>query len=294
MIAEIEKTYPIGNDKVKWISPEWLEQRLDADDIQIVDVQPNVHDYMTEHIPGAVYMNENLMRLPDKGIPARYVSREVMQEHMRRLGFTDDKALVVYSGKGVFKGWGDGLEQTFMAYNFARFGHCNVMVLDGGLDRWKKENRPLTQEFPKVEESKFETNVQKDFFLTYEAFKNIKDSEEVILLDARPPKAYREQSAWGKPGHIPGAINAPWPYFFTKENPFLLKSDEDIQHLIKKYGITHDKTIICSCGTGREATAEFILFKWYLEYPKVKIYEGSFTEWSAYPENPTVTGPNPR
>ncbi|MDM7911689.1 MAG: hypothetical protein QUS09_01180 [Methanotrichaceae archaeon] len=48
------------------------------------------------------------------------------------------------------------------------------------------------------------------------------------------------------------------------------------------------------CGTGREATNEFLFFKFYLGHDKVRIYEGSFTEWSAYPENPTVTGENPR
>ena len=54
------------------------------------------------------------------------------------------------------------------------------------------------------------------------------------------------------------------------------------------------KTIIAYCGTGREATNLYILFQYYLGYPNVKLYEGSFAEWSAYPVNPTVTGPNPR
>jgi thiosulfate/3-mercaptopyruvate sulfurtransferase len=52
--------------------------------------------------------------------------------------------------------------------------------------------------------------------------------------------------------------------------------------------------IICSCGTGREATNEYILFKHYLNYPQVKLYEGSFTEWSSHLENPVVRGIKPR
>jgi thiosulfate/3-mercaptopyruvate sulfurtransferase len=48
------------------------------------------------------------------------------------------------------------------------------------------------------------------------------------------------------------------------------------------------------CGTGREATIEFLLLKFYLGYPSVKVFEGSFNEWVAHPENATVTGPNPR
>jgi|MTBAKMStandDraft_1061839.scaffolds.fasta_scaffold13649_1 thiosulfate/3-mercaptopyruvate sulfurtransferase len=78
------------------------------------------------------------------------------------------------------------------------------------------------------------------------------------------------------------------------DNPRLLKSDEEIAAILKERGITRDKTIICSCGTGREATCEFLLFRFYLKFPKVRIYEGSFTEWTACPDNPVVTGKSPR
>lgn len=69
---------------------------------------------------------------------------------------------------------------------------------------------------------------------------------------------------------------------------------DQLEAMVKAVGATSDKTIICSCGTGREATNEFILFKWYLGFPKVRIYKGSFTEWVAHKENPVVTGKSPR
>ena len=95
-------------------------------------------------------------------------------------------------------------------------------------------------------------------------------------------------------GHIPGAVNLPWRSLMADDNPTLLKPDGQIQQLLKQRGVSPDKTIIVSCGTGREATNEFLLLKWYLGYPNVKLYEGSFTEWTAYPDNPTVTGENPQ
>jgi len=79
-----------------------------------------------------------------------------------------------------------------------------------------------------------------------------------------------------------------------EDNPALLKNKNEIEDILGERGITKDKTVICSCGTGREATNEFLMFKFLLEYPDVKIYEGSFTEWTYYPENPTATGKNPR
>jgi len=77
-------------------------------------------------------------------------------------------------------------------------------------------------------------------------------------------------------------------------NKKLLKSDDLIASLTQAAGAEPEKTIICSCGTGREATNEFLIFRWYLGFPKVYLYEGGFTEWTSYPDNPVVTGKNPR
>lgn len=288
------KDYPYGEGKVKWVSTVWLAEHLDDDNLMILDVQPNVHDYIKEHVPGAVYMNEGLLRIPKEGLPAQYVSPDVIELLFRRVGLRPEIPVVVYTGVGPFKGWGDGLEQTMMAYTLARFGHDNVYVLNGGIEKWKAEGRALTQAFPDVEPSGFNAVDRSGYRVEYEEFKALKDRDDVIVLDARPSDVYAGQGPWRKAGHIPGAVNVPWKSFMDPDNTRLLKSDEEIQAIIDEHGITPDKTVICSCGTGREATNEFILFKWYLGYPGVRIYEGSFTEWSAYPENPTVTGEDPR
>jgi thiosulfate/3-mercaptopyruvate sulfurtransferase len=289
-----DKTYPYGEGVFKWVSAPWLMEHATDEGLMILDTQPNVHDYIKQHIPNAVYMNPSLFRVPLKGLPAQYVPPRVVEMLFRRVGLEEDVPVVVYTGKGAFKGWGDGLEQTMVAYTLARFGHNQVYVLDGGLEQWLADEGPVSQVFPEVQESAFGVEVQRSYFVDYENFKVMKDRDNVVLLDARPADVYQGQGPWIKPGHIPGAINVPWKSFMHPDNPRLLKSDEEIQAILDEHDITPEKTVICSCGTGREATNEFILFKGYLNFPKVKIYEGSFTEWTSYAENPTVTGPNPR
>jgi thiosulfate/3-mercaptopyruvate sulfurtransferase len=288
------KHYPYGTGTVRWISTDWLYENIEKREMKILDVQPNVHDYIEEHIPGAEYLTEGVLRTSTGGVPARYVPLESIQPILRHVGAKPNVPIVVYTGTGAAKGWGDGLEQTMMAYSLARFGHDLVYVLDGGFDKWKGEGKPLTKEFPKTDVSDFTVSIQADFYIEYETFKSIKDREDVIVLDARPPAAYEGQAFWIKPGHIPGAINLPWASLMDDKNKRLLKPDDEIAAIISAHGISPEKTVICTCGTGREATNEFIMFKWYLNYPKVKIYEGSFTEWTSYPENPTVTGKSPR
>ncbi len=288
------KEYPHGDGIVKWVDTQWLMDHATDEDLMILDAQPNVHDYIKAHIPGAIYMNEGLLRVPKNGLPAQYVPEAAIEAIFRRVGLEADRPLVVYTGKGLFSGWGNGLEQTMVAYTLARFGHKHVYVLDGGFEQWMQDEGPVSQVFPEVTDSNFGVEVQREYFVAYDAFRALKDREDVILLDARPPDVYEGQGPWIKPGHIPGAINVPWKVFMTDENPRKLRPDDEIQAILDEHEITPEKTVICSCGTGREATNEFLLFKWYLGFPKVKIYEGSFTEWSSYPENPTVTGPNPR
>lgn len=79
-----------------------------------------------------------------------------------------------------------------------------------------------------------------------------------------------------------------------EKNNMLLKSEGVIWRMVLEKGATADKMIICSCGTGRETTTEFIFIKWLLKYPNVRIYEGLCTEWTSYRNNPTVVGKEPK
>lgn len=291
-----DKQYPYGSGRINWVSTDWLEESLDggAEDLMVLDVQPNIHDYIQAHIPGSVYFCPSTLRIPLRGTPGKWTPTEAAQAMFRRVGLQRDMPVVVYTGTGLFKGWGDGLEQTMVAYSLARFGHPRIYVLDGGLDKWLEEDRPTSQVFPDVEASAFEAEVRSDMFLDYEPFKAIKDGDDVVLLDARPGNVYAGEGPWIRNGHIPGAVNLPWASLMDSDNKRLLKPEQEIVELVEAVGATKDKMIVCSCGTGREATNEYLLFKHYLNYSRVKLYEGSFTEWSSYSENPVVRGMKPR
>ena len=289
--------YPAGESKVKWISTAWLKDHIGDDDLMILDVQPNVHDYIMGHIPGAIYLNEGLLRSAQNRLPAMYVTPESIQPVLSRAGIDPNRTVVVYSAAGRYSkctaGLGDGLEQTMMAYSLIRFGHNSVYILDGGLEKWKDEGGELTKVFPEWQPSSFKVQLRSDYFVVYDEFKKLREREDVIVFDARPFESYKEGGLWIKNGHIPGAYSLPWRSLMSKDNPKLMKSDDELKELVGKFNITSDKTLLIYCGTGREATNEFLFFKFYLGHGKVRIYEGSFTEWSSYPDNPTVTGENP-
>ena len=283
---------------ISWVSTEWLEAHMKDTGLIILDCRQNSHAYFTEHIPGAIHLNEALLRMHIGGIPVRWIPAEHAQVLFRTLGFEQDSPVVVYSESRPKNASatvaGDGLEAAFVAYSLVRFGCQRVMILDGGLEQWRVKGRPLAQDYGESSPSGFTVAVSIDIFIGYEECVRIKDSPDVVLLDTRPVTWYEGAGPWRKPGHIPGAVSLPATDLLDPDNPTLLKPEGEIRTILNELGITPEKTIICSCGTGRTAASVFLIIKWYLGYPDVVMYEGGFTEWVSHTENKTVTGKKPR
>lgn len=281
---------PLGSGGLKWVSTHWLEQHL-GDNLTILDVQPDVHDYILTHIPGAVYLAEKTLRAPLNGTPERILPEDIVGSLFGRVGIDKRKPVVVYTAKGGYRGWGDGLEQTMMAYTLRRMGHLNVYLLDGGLDKWTKEAKKTSQIFPRVKATGFQSTVDASMFVDLDEFVRLKNRSGSIVLDARPSNLYSgEAGPWIRNGHIPNAFNLSWPSLMDSDNRTLLKPLEEIEKIVASAGASRDKQVFVYCGTGREATDEFLILKHLLGFSRIRLYEGSFTEWSSHPELEVVKG----
>jgi thiosulfate/3-mercaptopyruvate sulfurtransferase len=113
------------------------------------------------------------------------------------------------------------------------------------------------------------------------------DADEPLLLDCQPiiPEDID--------GHVPHAHNLPWTELTIEGNSRQLRPLAEISAAAADVGATPERVFVCSCGTGREATNEFLIFHYLLGCPKVRLSGGSFSVWLSRPGNPTVTGPNP-
>ena len=95
------KAYPYGKGDggVQWVSGEWLENHLQDKGLLIVDCQPNVHEYIQDHIPGALYAHENLFRIHEGAIPTRWIPADAAEVLFRTLGLEPEKPVVVYQAE---------------------------------------------------------------------------------------------------------------------------------------------------------------------------------------------------
>lgn len=272
-------------DKIQFVGPSWVTTHANDPNLRVLDVRMNPFDYFTGHLPGAVHLADNTLRGPNGVLPVQYWQPEKLGQFLTQAGVTDQSRVLIYSDGR------DLLGATMVAYLLERLGHTNVALLDGGFAGYKA-TQPVTKEFPKYAPGKLTIQDNKSIRVTLEEVKNSIGKKGVTFIDPRPEKVFRgEENIWVRNGHIPGARNIPWTTFAETENQHKLKSLEEIKQLLAAKKIDKANNIIVTCSTGREATLQYVVLKHLLGYPNVRIYEGSWTEYSSQPDLPVATGP---
>jgi len=265
------------------VTTDWLAQHLHDPGIRIVEVDEDTEAYYRGHIPGAVAVNWNA----DLQDPLRrdFISPEAFAKLQDRLGITPDTLVVLYGGNN---NW-------FAAYAYwyyKVYGHEPVKLLDGGRKAWELEGRELTTEPPAVEPTSGYPVRQPDYSIRAFRDQVLNDylgKPGAALVDVRSPEEYRgeklapdhlPQEVAQRPGHIPGAANIPWSKAVNPETGKFL-SDEELANLYAEKGITKDKDVVAYCRIGERSAHTWFVLHELLGFPKVRNYDGSWTEWGS-------------
>ncbi|QYO66871.1 sulfurtransferase [Leptolyngbya sp. 7M] len=277
---------------IQFVSPDWVAQHARDSNLRILDVRSNYLEYFTGHIPNAVHIAEGAFRGPNGVLPVQYWTTHHLSQLFAQAGLTRSSQVLVYSdGRDI-------LGATMVAYLLERSGLQKLAVLDGGYKVYKDSGQPVAKEFPQYDIRQFTIRDNPSVRVTLADVRQAIGNSSITFLDPRPPNVFRgEEQIWVRNGHIPGARNIPWTLFTegdaaTNEGNFhALKPLSEIRQLLNDRNIQPTKDIIVTCSTGREATLQYIVLKHLLGYPNVRVYEGSWTEYSSYPDLPVETGP---
>jgi len=283
------KTPPFKNfDQPRLVEPEELANRINHPSVRVIDMRFSLMDYLKGHIPNAFYLHFESIRVPRNGIPAQSPDRIVIEKILGEyLSLSNDMWVILYSEKS-------NPNATFLAWSLDLLGHKKVGILNGGWERWISERHPVTQEYPSAPPKKFfgkcipETIADKKYVLDRLQTKGI------LILDARPPKQYSgEEGEEVRRGHIPGAKNLFWETTLEGEEVRVWKKKETLERLLAELGVGKNKEIIVHCRTGREASHLYFTLKHVLGFPHVRLYRGSWVEWSADKTLPIKIGMDP-
>lgn len=277
---------------IKFVAPNWVAANANDSNLRILDVRNAPLEYIAGHVPGAVNIADTAFRGPDGFLPVQYWDTQKLSSLFSKSGVDSKSRVLVYSDAR------DILGATMVAYLLERSGVRDVSVLDGGFAGYKASGQPVTKEYPKYQFTRFSLQDNPAIRVSLNQVKTLIGKPGVAFVDPRPGDLFRgEKNIWVRNGHIPGAKNIPWPTFTEAENPqedlknpHKLKSLDAIRKILADKNIKPSDDVIVTCSTGREATLQYIVLKHLLGYPKVRVYEGSWTEYSTT-DLPVETGP---
>lgn len=127
-----------------------------------------------------------------------------------------------------------------------------------------------------------ETDVREDMIVDAEWVNARLNDPAVAILDARPPAEYSGETPGEgvtRPGHIPGARNVFWQTLVEYAELPTLKSEAELRRIFRDAGVDDGDTVVAYCRTGGQASFLYTVAR-YLGYD-VKLYDGSFVDWSA-------------
>jgi thiosulfate/3-mercaptopyruvate sulfurtransferase len=262
------------------VTPAWLAEHLDAPDIVLVDTRAPLREYLAGHIPGAQPLSVENLRSVSRGVPGTLYSWDTLRLVVQRLGIRKETHVVVYGAE-------NDTDQTYVASVLAAAGVGRVSVLDGGMKAWTAAQRPVVPDRRPVRASSAKLRHDDRAIASLAEVRTAIKSKIPVLVDARSPEQYQA-------GRIPGALSRFWKDdLVAGERPDagLYRGSDELAAEYAALGITKDRPVIVYCNTGQMASSVYYTLRFRLGYREVKLYNGSWLEWSLYPELPKETGP---
>ncbi|NOT05108.1 MAG: sulfurtransferase [Anaerolineales bacterium] len=260
------------------VDTEWVAKHLTDPTVRMIESDEDPLLYPMGHIQGAVQVDWfSTLQHP---VRRDFVTKEQFAEMCSKLGIGNDTTVVFYGDKSNWFA-------CYALWLFQYYGHQNVKIMNGGRIKWEQEKRPLVRETPSYAKTTYSA---KDADKSIRAFRDevlTHSNARKPLVDVRSPKEFTgemlhmpnyPQEGATRGGHIPGAVSIPWSQA-VNEADATFKPTEELVALYEGKNIKADGDVIAYCRIGERSSLTWFVLKYLLGYPKVKNYDGSWTEW---------------
>jgi thiosulfate/3-mercaptopyruvate sulfurtransferase len=282
-VSRATQPRPRGNADSLLITTTQLRERSARGGVVILHVGERA-DYNAGHIPGAQFFPYEAISTPrGEGLMLEIPSPARLDSVLESLGVTDASRIVLYWGKD----WYSPTTRVFMTLDYLGLGD-RTSILDGGFAAWKAAGAPVTTEVAPVVRGTLTLHPRADVVVDAKAVRSAIGDATTAIIDARDQRFYtgEAQGMHAREGHVPGARNLPFNTLIDDRGAF--KSRAALEAMLDGAGATPGKRIIGYCHIGQQATV--IYFAARLLGRDVRLYDGSWDEWSRVTDLPIETG----
>lgn len=289
------------------VTPDWLADHVDDPDLRIVDLRWDEEGlgrtrYERGHIPGAHFLDwaSDLVD-PDHRIAFMLAPPERFAAMLARCGISDDTTVVAYAEighSGPFRLW----------WGCRTYGHEDqVRILDGGLEGWIAERRPLSTEVPTFEAGVWTPRVRAALVARIPDVLAARDDASTVILDSREPAKFKGETVWFETGEIradsdgvaqtprgelragrvPWARSVPWQELYHSDGT--MKNPDELRELFGRVGATPERKAIAYCGVGISASALLYALN-RAGIQDAALYDAGWDEWGRNPDLPIARG----
>jgi thiosulfate/3-mercaptopyruvate sulfurtransferase len=274
------------------VDPTWLENRLDAPDVQVLDctvhlstdgsgeyqLEPGYDDWADAHVPGSAFadLTEDLSETDDPDYPFQLPTPADFAAAVGDLGVSNDSRVVLYDtvDAGNNNEWAARLWWLFRV-----FGHDRVGVLDGGWARWTAGDRPVSTTVTEPEPATFTADYRPELVADKDDVAARLDDDDACLINALQPSDHAAQ-------RIPNSENVPAvgeDAVITDDGTY--QSEETLRGRFADVGATEAEAVITYCGGGIAASSQALAL-YQAGVTDAAVYDGSLSEWTADPDRP--------
>ncbi len=228
-------------------------------------------DYAKGHVDGAVQLDWPDLELSDSSTDSTIQQwQQQVEQKLGALGLSPLVRVVAYDNGTLFA--------CRLWWVLAYLGHQDKQVLNGGLAAWQNDGGQLTTNPVNPRTTTYSGTADSSVLAALPEVKNSLQQPNVVFLDARSPGEYAA-------GHIPGAVNLQYTQNAIDGTPPFFKPQEDLLQMYHDIGATPDKLIIPYCSTGVRSAVTYFTLR-LIGYQQVKLFSGSWNEWSSHPDLP--------
>jgi thiosulfate/3-mercaptopyruvate sulfurtransferase len=280
------------DDPKTLVSTDWLAAHMKDPDLRILDGtmfmaaegRDGRAEYEAAHIPGARFFDIDEISDARSDLPHMAPPVEKFMSKLRAMGVGDGHQVVVYDAKGLFSA-------ARVWWLFRLMGQDNIAVLDGGFPKWQAEGRAIEDMPPVIRDRHMTVRRQNHMVKDVTQVSAAAKLGDYEILDARAAARYRgeapEPREGLRSGHIPGSKNVPYTSLLNED--MTMKDPDELRAILAAAGVDMTKPVITSCGSGVTAAVINLALE-RIGKTDHALYDGSWTEWGAFPTLPVATG----